>query len=101
MQEEKKSVKLQHQHKDRKKMQLMYKIVNDFVPGRPGTEKFVLGFLLLDKAGQGNIFVPGQRDDGTSHPGLSRDVLRRTFRPLETLVMSYLLAIVNKSKALV
>ena len=74
MQEEKKSVKLQQQQKDRKKMQLMYKIVIDFVPGRPGTEKFVPGFLLLplsrDKgtAGQGNIFVPGQRNNGTSHP---------------------------------
>jgi hypothetical protein len=40
--------------------------VSDFVPGRPGTEEFVPGFLLLplswDKgtAGQGNIFVPGR-----------------------------------------
>ena len=46
-------------------MQLMYKIVIDFVPGRPGTEEFVPGQLLLplsrDKgtAGQGNIFVLG------------------------------------------
>ena len=51
----------------------------DSVPGRPGTEDFVPGFLLLslsrDKgtSGEGNIFVPGQRDNGTS-------------RPLETLV---------------
>ena len=51
----------------------------DSVPGRPGTEDFVPGFLLLslsrDKgtSGQGNIFVPGQRDN-------------RTSRPLETLI---------------
>ena len=49
----------------------------DSVPGRPGTKEFVPGFLLLslsrDKgtSGQGNIFVPGQRDNGTSRPGLS------------------------------
>ena len=32
--------------------------------------------LSWDKgtAGQGFFFVPGQRDDGTSHPGLSREV---------------------------
>ena len=75
----------QQQQKDTKKcnyLQLMYKIESDFVPGRPGTEEFVPGFLLLplsrDKgtAGQGNIFVPGQRDNGTSRPGLSRDVPR-------------------------
>jgi hypothetical protein len=54
----------------------------DSVPGRPGTEDFVPGFLLLslsrDKgtSGQGNIFVPGQRDNGTSRPRLSRDVPR-------------------------
>ena len=51
----------------------------DFVPGRPGTEEFVPGHLLLplsrDKGtpGQEFFFVPGQRDNGTS-------------RPLETLV---------------
>jgi hypothetical protein len=51
----------------------------DFVPGRPETEEFVLGHLLLplsrDKGtpGQEFFFVPGQRDNGTS-------------RPLETLV---------------
>jgi hypothetical protein len=45
-----------------------------FVPGRPGTEEFVPGFLLLplsrDKGtpGQENFFVPGQRDNGTSRP---------------------------------
>ena len=39
----------------------------DFVLGRPGTDEFVPGFLLLplsrDKgaAGQGNIFVPGHK----------------------------------------
>ena len=52
-------------------MQLMYKIVIDFVPGRPGTEEFVPGQLLLplsrDKgtAGQGKCPCPGtkgQRD---------------------------------------
>ena len=59
-----------------KKMQLMYKIVIDFVPGRPGTEEFVPGHLLLplsrDKGtpGQEIFFVPGQRDNGTSRPGL-------------------------------
>ena len=53
---------------------------SDFVSGFPGIEEFVLGFLLLslsrDKGtkGQGNIFVPGQRDNGTSRPGLSQDV---------------------------
>ena len=42
---------------------------SDFVPGRPGTEVFVLGHLLLplsrDKGtpGQEIIFVLGQRDD--------------------------------------
>ena len=47
-----------------------------------GTEEFVPGFLLLPfsrnkgTAGQGNVFVPGQRDN-------------RTSRPLETLVISY------------
>ena len=71
-------------------MQLMYKIVIDFVPGRPGTEEFVPGHLLLPLSrdtgtrnifcpgtkGQWdrqNFFVPGQRGNGTS-------------RPLETLV---------------
>ena len=58
-------------------------ILWSFCPaGHPGTENLVLGFLLLllsrDKgtAGQGNFFVPGQRDNGTS-------------RPLETLDLSY------------
>ena len=47
---------------------------SDFVSGRPGTEEFAGGFLLLplsrDKgtAGQRNIFVPGKRDNGTSRP---------------------------------
>ena len=47
-------------------MQLgMYKIVSHSVPGRPGTEEFVPGHLLLplsrDKGtpGQENCFVPG------------------------------------------
>ena len=50
------------------------------VPERPGREEIVPGFLLLplsrDKGtlGQENFFVPGQRDNGTSRPGLSRDV---------------------------
>ena len=53
-----------------------------FVPGRDGTEEFVPGHLLLplsrDKGtpGQEFFFVPGQRDSGTSRPGLSRDVPR-------------------------
>ena len=53
-----------------------------FVPGRDGTEEFVPGHLLLplsrDKGtpGQEFFFVPGQRDNGTSRPGLSRDVPR-------------------------
>ena len=53
-----------------------------FVPGRDGTEEFVPGHLLLplsrDKGTPGRefFFVPGQRDNGTSHPGLSRDVPR-------------------------
>ncbi len=52
---------------------------SDFVLGRPGTEEFVPGFLLLplsrDKGtpGQENFFLPGQRDN-------------RTSRPVETLV---------------
>ena len=58
----------------------MYKIESDFVPGRPGTEEFVPGHLLLplsrDKGtpGQEFFFCPrtkGQRDvpvcPGTSH----------------------------------
>ena len=45
---------------------------SDFVPGCTGTEEFVPG----RDAGQGNFFVPGQRDNGTSRPGLSRDVPR-------------------------
>ena len=56
---------------------------SDFVPGRPETEVFVSGHLLLplyrDKGtpGQEFFFVPGQRDNGTS-------------RPVETLVCMYL-----------
>ena len=55
---------------------------SDFVPGRPGTEVFVPGHLLLplsrDKGtpGQEIFLVPGQRDNRTSSPGFSRDVLR-------------------------
>ena len=37
---------------------------SDFVTGRPGTEEFVPG----RDAGQGNFYVPGQRDNGTSRP---------------------------------
>ena len=53
---------------------------SDFVLGRPGIEVFVPGHLLLplsrDKVtpGQEKFFVPGQRDNGTSRPNLSRDV---------------------------
>ena len=66
---------------------------SDFVPGRPRTEDFVPGFLLLllsrhkgtagqgiflsqDKgtSGQGTFFVLGQRDNGMFRPGLSGDV---------------------------
>ena len=64
-------MKVQQQKQRSKKMQLMYKIVIDFVPGRPGTEEFVPGQLLWplsrDKgtAGQAKLFCPGtkgQRD---------------------------------------
>ena len=54
-----------------------------FNPFCPGTEEFVPGHLLLplsrDKGtpGQDFFFVPGQRDNGTSRPGLSRDVPSR------------------------
>ena len=53
---------------------------SDSVPGRPGIEEFVPGQeqepLSRDKGtpGQENFFVPGQRDNGTSRHGLSRDV---------------------------
>ena len=52
-------------------MQLMYKIIIDFVPGRPGTEEFVPGQLLLplsrDKGTAGQVKCPcpgtkGHRD---------------------------------------
>ena len=61
----------------------MYKIVIDFVPGRPGTEEFVPGQLLL----------PLSRDKGTAGrpvpvcPGTSRG----TSRPMETLVLTFLI----------
>ena len=57
-------------------------ILNRFVPGRAGTEEFVPGHMLLPLSrdngtpGQEFFFVPGQRDNGTSRPGLSRDVPR-------------------------
>ena len=57
-------------------------LASDSVPGRPGTEEFVPGQeqepLSRDKGtpGQEIFFVPGQRDNGTSRPGLSRDVPR-------------------------
>ena len=60
-------------------------------PGRPGTEEFVPGHLLLplsrDKGtpGQENFFVPGQRDNGTS-------------RPVETLVQIWFQPIVKLLK---
>ena len=47
-------------------VQLIYKIESNFVPGRPGTENFVPGFLQLslsrDKGtpGQEIVFVPGR-----------------------------------------
>ena len=50
----------------------------DFVPGHPGTEEFVPGFLLLhytwDKGTMvlGIIFVPGQWDNRTSHCRLDK-----------------------------
>ena len=56
------------------------KSVHYFVPERSRTEEFVPGHLLLPLSrdngtpGQENVFVPGQRDNGTSRPGLSRDV---------------------------
>ena len=56
---------------------------SDFVPGRPGSEVFLPDHLLLplsrDKGtpGQEFFFVPGQRDNGTYRPGLSRDVPSR------------------------
>ena len=59
-----------------------WKFLNRFVPGRAGTEEFVPGHLLLPLSrdngtpGQEFFFVPGQRDNGTSRPGLSRDVPR-------------------------
>jgi hypothetical protein len=65
-------VKWQQQQIDLKKcnyLQLMYKIESDFVPGRPGTEEFVPGHLLLplsrDKGTPGQGKCPGtkgQRD---------------------------------------
>ena len=64
------------------KSRTFLKIESDFVPGRPGTEEFVPGFLHMslsrDKGteGQENVLVPGQLDNGTSRPGLSRDVPR-------------------------
>jgi hypothetical protein len=62
----------------------------DFVPGRPGTEGFVPGHLLLplsrDKGtpGQENFIVPGQRDNGTS-------------RPVETLIWTRLLDCIDRT----
>jgi hypothetical protein len=51
---------------------------SDFVPGHPGTP------------GQENFFVPGQRDNGTSRPGLTRDVSSwfDPGRPVEMLVQT-------------
>ena len=79
-------VKLQQQKKVEKNA-IMCKMESNFVPGRPGTEDFVPGHMIRplyrDKGtpGQENLFVPGQRENETSHPGLSRDV-----HPVETLV---------------
>ena len=42
----------------------------DFVPGRPGTEGGCPGPGIFAPA-----LVPGQRDNGTPHPGLSREIL--------------------------
>ena len=64
-----------------------------FVLGRDGTEEFVPGHLLLplsrDKGtpGQDFFFVPGQRDNGTSRPGLSRDVPSRGNPSTEAALM--------------
>ena len=65
----------------------MYKIVIDFVPGRPGTEEFVPGQLILplsrDKgtAGQGKCPCPGtkgQRDvPSRGNPSLDTDLLQQ------------------------
>ena len=58
-----------------------------FVPGRPGTEEFVPGFLHLplsqDKgtAGQAKLVCPGTKGQQDRETFLSQDVLR----PLETL----------------
>ena len=55
---------------------------SNFVPGCPGIEEFVSGSLLLplsrDKGtvGQGIIFVPRKRQNGTSRPGLSQDIYK-------------------------
>ena len=57
---------------------------SDFVPRRSGIEDCIPGFLHLslsrDKgtSRQGNIFVPGQRDNQRSLLSLSRDVPSRT-----------------------
>ena len=81
-------MKCQQQQKDKKcnYLQLMYKIESDFVPGRPGTEEFVPGHLLMplsrDKGtpGQGKCPCPGTKGQ--------RDVPSRFVpgRPVETLV---------------
>jgi hypothetical protein len=74
-------VKLQQQKKVEKNA-IMCKMESNFVPGRPGTEEFVPGHMLRplsrDKGtpGQEIFFVPGQRDNGTSRPRLSRNVPR-------------------------
>ena len=78
--------------KNRKSGNFIIYFLVHFVPGRPGTEEFVPGHLLLPlsrDSGTGKTFLSrdkgttGQagdraffwsRDKGTSHPGLSRDV---------------------------
>ena len=52
--------------------------VSDFDPGQRSLSRIFALALVRDKgtAGQGNIFVPGKRDNGTYCPGLSRDVPR-------------------------
>ena len=57
------------------------------VLGQWSLSKDVCSCPCLGTKGHGNIFVLGQRDNGTSHPGLSQDVCG-TFRPMEMLLYS-------------
>ena len=57
---------------NRKSGHFLWKFLINFVPGRPRTECFAPGHLLLPLSrdngtpGQEFFFVPGQRDNGTS-----------------------------------